>query len=100
MKKIKIIKEMVSKDKYRFTRHAIEQSILRKIDVEEVKEAILNDEIIEDYPSDKYSPSCLVYGQTDRGRHLHIQCSLPPKIKIITIYEPKPNKWTNYRIRR
>ena len=59
----------------------------------EVEEAIASrSEVIEDYPNDKYGPSCLVLGYTKAGRPLHVQCSYPsrPLVKIITLYEPDP----------
>jgi len=54
---------------------------------------ILNGEIIECYPEDKYGPSCLVLGKCTR-KILHIQCSLEP-VWIITAYDPtlSPEKW-------
>ena len=41
----------------------------RRVTDHEVQEAILGPvaEIIEEYPTDKYSPSYLIYGVTDRG---------------------------------
>ena len=43
-------------------------------------------EVIEEYPADKYSPSCLLLGFTAETRPLHIQVSDPsrPIIKVIT----------------
>jgi len=75
----------------RFSRHALDQSIRRDISVGELEEALVgNIEIIEDYPDDKYGPSCLVLGYTSSGRALHVPCSYPsrPILKVITIYEP------------
>ncbi len=66
----------------------------------EIEEAVLSGEIIEEYPDDKYSPSCLIYGHTKTGRHLHVQISLPPSVVIITVYEPDETEWIDYRIRR
>lgn len=68
----------------------------------EIIEAVENAKIIEDYPDDKYGPSCLIYGKTILGRPLHIHCSYPsrPKIKIITVYEPNPDEWSEYQKRR
>lgn len=97
---IEILKEKFQEGEHRFTKHAIKRMILREISEKEIREAVLNGEIIEEYPSDKYSPSCLIYGKTSRGRHLHIQCSLPPRVKVVTVYEPEEKEWTNYRIRR
>ena len=65
-----------------------------------VMEAILNGEIIEEYPQDKYSPSCLIYGKTKAGRDLHVQVSLPPKVVVITTYEPDSDEWIDCQIRR
>ena len=78
------------------------KSIIRYISDSEVKEAIHKSEIIEDYPDDKYGPSCLILGFTINKRPLHIQCTYPerPLIKIITLYEPDPNLWINFRLRR
>ena len=66
--------------------------IIRHISVQEVREAIKDGEVIEDYPNDKYGPSCLLLGSTQSKRPLHIQCSYPsrPLVKIITLYEPDP----------
>jgi len=89
--------------RYEYTLHAVDQSILRHITRKELLETIENGEVIEDYPDDKYGPSCLVYGVTRAGRHLHVQCSYPqhrPKVKIITVYEPNPEEWVDYRVRR
>ena len=64
----------------------------------EVEEAVsTKSEVIEDYPQDKYGPSCLILGSTQAGRALHLQCSYPsrPLIKIITLCEPDPDFWTD-----
>ncbi|MEW6667091.1 MAG: DUF4258 domain-containing protein [Thermodesulfobacteriota bacterium] len=53
--------------------------IKRSIDRIEIEEAVLLGEIIEEYPYDKYAPSCLIYGRSEAGRHLHVQLSLPPR---------------------
>jgi hypothetical protein len=57
-------------------------------------------EIIEEYPDDKYFPSCLIYGKTWKGRDLHVQISLPPLVVVITTYEPDPEEWIGFKIRR
>ena len=91
-----------ARDAFEFSRHAADQTILRNIRVSEVRQAIQSGEVIEDYADDKYGPSCLILGYTLSGRPLHLQCSYPsrPIIKIITVYEPDPEEWINYRIRR
>ena len=99
---IEEIRAKVQTGQFEFSEHAVDQSILRRISVQELREAIANGEVIEDYPEDKYAPSCLVLGFTQAGRPLHIQCSYPsrPLVKIITLYEPDQDKWIDFRVRR
>ena len=87
---------------FEFSQHAVDQSILRHISVQEVREAIACGEIIEEYPDDKYGPSCLILGFTAAGRPVHVHCSYPsrPLLKIITLYEPEPDRWIDYKQRR
>ena len=87
---------------FELSRHATNQSIIRRITMQEVREAMETCEILEDYPEDKYGPSCLILGFTKAKRPLHIQCSYPsrPLVKLITLYEPDPRRWINFKIRR
>jgi hypothetical protein len=97
------IRAKVAQRQYEFSQHAVDRSIRRGISVAEVEEAIAGpSEVIEDCPDAKYGPSCLVLGFTAAGRPLHIVCSHPsrPRVKIITLYEPKPEAWDNWRVRR
>jgi hypothetical protein len=100
---IQDIQTKIVSEKFELSKHAVDQSIIRQIRLYEIVEAIANGQIIEDYPNDKYAPSCLICGITETGRTIHIQSSYPsrPLVKIITVYEPDPNKWTNnFTIRR
>ncbi|HLU26140.1 MAG TPA: DUF4258 domain-containing protein [Longimicrobiales bacterium] len=97
------IRTKVAANEFEFSEHAVTQSILRDISVEEIREAVANAEVIEDYPHDKYGPSCLLLGFTAAGRALDIQLSYPsrPVVKIITLYEPDPERWEpGFRRRR
>jgi hypothetical protein len=94
------IRAEISAGSYRFSDHAVKRMIRRSIDRIEVEEAILIGEIIEEYPDDKYSPSCLIYGVSKAGRHLHVQLSLPPAVIVITVYEPDASEWIDNRVRR
>lgn len=87
---------------YRFTLHAGDRMIERHISVSEVEEALVsrNVEVIEDYPDDPRSPSCLILGMTRGGRPLHIQCTYPPNVAVVTAYEPKSEEWMDWRIRK
>ena len=97
------IRDKIRQRRYEFSKHAVDQSIVRKISVAELEEAMTGDaEVIEEYPDDKFGPSCLVLGYTHAGRPLHVQCSYPsrPLIKIVTVYQPDPALWIDYRVRR
>lgn len=67
----------------------------RDITPEEVAQTVLAGEVIEDYPDDKYGPSCLVCGMTKSSRTLHVQCTHPsrPLVKVVTAYQPDPAEW-------
>jgi len=103
MEMIHKIRAKFKRRQYEFSKHAVDQSIIRDISVTEVEDSITNrSEVIEDYPDDKYGPSCLILGYTKMGRPLHVQCSYPSRtlVKIITLYEPDPNLWIDFRVRR
>ena len=91
---IEQIRAKIAQGKFELTKHALDQSILRGISMQEFRDAIASAEIIEDYPDDKYGHSCLILGFTRSNRPLHVQCSYPsrPLIKIITLYEPDPRQ--------
>ncbi len=99
---IEEIRDKIKTGQYELSKHAVDQSILRQIAISEIRQAIDSGEIIEDYPADKYGPSCLIFGYTEVQRPLHIHCSYPsrPLIKIITLYEPDTNRWIDFKIRR
>lgn len=96
------IREKFELDRVEFTKHATVRTLARNISVREIREAIATGEVIEDYPDDKYGPSCLIFGCTDSGRPLHIQCSDPSRdvVKIITVYEPDPEEWIEFKQRK
>ncbi len=96
------IRQKIANEQFEFSKHALDQSILRKILVREIREAIDNGQVIEDYPDDKYGASCLISGLTQDLRPIHIHCSHPtlPLIKIITVYEPSLQRWNDDFTRR
>lgn len=95
------VRTAIRNGKYRLTVHAIVRSKERGITIQDMEEAILGGEIIEEYPDDKPFPSCLILGRTSDGRPLHVVCSLAPVSDIITFYFPDEKQWIDdYRIRR
>lgn len=102
MKSLAQIKRELVSGRYHFSQHAFIRAVERNISDEEIREAVEIAEVIEDYPDDKYSPSGLLLGFTLSGRPLHFQVSYAVSdiTKIITIYEPDPDEWIDYRKRR
>ena len=87
---------------FEFSRHALRRAVERDITEAEIREVGLSAELVEDYPDDKYSPSCLVLGFTENGRALHLQVcySSGERVKIVTLYDPDPDEWIDFRTRR
>ncbi|RXK80664.1 DUF4258 domain-containing protein [Chlorobaculum sp. 24CR] len=83
-------------EKILFLPHASRQMMRpdRMISTAEIRKAIFEGEIIEDYPQDARGHSCLMLGYGEGDRALHIVCS--PKdeyLAVITAYIPDTNQW-------
>lgn len=102
MKTLEDIRRQLSVGQFEFTRHAFKRAVERNISDQEIRGAGAQARIIEDYPDDKYAPSCLLLGFTDAGRPLRLQVSYVDSelVKLITIYEPDPAEWYDYVKRR
>jgi hypothetical protein len=102
MKSLAEIQQQLVSGGFEFSRHAFRRAVERNISEQEIREAGIVAELIENYPDDKYGPSALLLGFTAGGRALHFQVTLDytASAKIITIYEPDPNEWIDHRNRR
>jgi hypothetical protein len=87
------LKQIFHDKNYLLTAHASQRGVARGISSSEIEEAVISGEMIEDYPDDKYGPSCLIFGTTSKKRILHVQVSYPPNVKVITLYEPSSDEW-------
>lgn len=102
MKTLEEIRKQLCSGDFELTRHALKRQVERNISRNDIRDIGENVVIIEDYPDDKYSPSCLLLGFTKTQKALHIQVSRieSDTIKIITLYEPNQSEWIDYKIRR
>lgn len=102
MKTVGQLRGQLSLGEFGFSRHALKRTVERNISEQEIRQAGRRATVIEEYPQDKYSPSCLLLGFTQAGRPLHLQVSLAETalVKIITLYEPNAREWVNYSQRR
>jgi hypothetical protein len=102
MKTFEQICHQIEAGEFEFTRHALQRLVERNISEVEIRQVGENGQLIEDYPDDKYTPSCLIFGLTEKKRAIHIQVSYAdtPMVRIITLYEPDPAEWIEFRERR
>ena len=96
------LREYYRNDKVFVTQHAAERYRQRGIKAKDVRAAVENGEIIEQYPEDYPFPSCLVLGNDLNGKVIHICLSDEgSSSRIITAYYPDADKWEeDYRTRR
>jgi len=86
-----------------FLPHAVKQMSRpdRMISTEEVRDAVLFGEIIEEYQDDQRGQSCLVF-HTKEGRIIHVVCAPRAEyLAVITAYIPAPDQWSSdFKVRR
>ena len=100
---IQNIIDAVRHDRIRITDHADEEAQADCVSFDEVFFSVLKGEIVEEYPTDKPYPSCLVYGDSFRGQPIHSVWAYNAKTKwavLITVYRPDPERWIDWRTRR
>ena len=102
MPALKEIQQQCLRGELEYSFHATDRMAKRMISEQEVVEALHGLESLELYPNDKYGASMLVLGFTNIHRPLHIVLTIfeRPLVKIITVYEPSPIEWENFRIRK
>ena len=101
---MRFIRDCVTNNQYRLTKHATIFRLKRGIIMAHLKLALLNGEIIETYPDAEPYPACLVLGWLSSGDPLHIVCSrgdTEPQLRIVTMYEPDDTRWEDdYKTRK
>jgi hypothetical protein len=103
---LEAIRQAFCERTYLFTTTGFPKMLKRGLTAEDLEEAICRDspEIIEDYPGDERGAACLVLGWADMVRPLHVEIGYGPMpeaaIEVITVYEPDPRQWYNYKVRR
>ena len=99
---IEHIIEAIRAGRVRITDHADEEAVDDDLTFEEIYSSVLQGEIIEDYPTDKPFPSCLVMGKNFSGQAIHSVWAYHPKNQwavLITVYRPDPDRWIDWKVR-
>ena len=99
---IETLRKYFRDDQVFATEHASERYRQRGIRAKDVRVAIENGEIIEQYPDDFPYPSCLICGKNEAGEIIHVCMSDEGTASsIITAYYPDEEKWdADFRIRK
>ncbi|MCL2002922.1 MAG: DUF4258 domain-containing protein [Oscillospiraceae bacterium] len=76
------------------TKHAATRMRERGITIENIKNAVRIGEIIQQYKEDKPFPSCLMLGETEQNKKIHIVASVNGGyMYVITAYYPNEKDW-------
>ena len=100
-----IIRTLVGNGQYELSKHAEREREADRISIRELETALVDCEIIEDYPEDPRGPSFLVLGFSE-DRPIHAVGALrtdPDELLLITVYDPSKNpaRWAEgYRKRK
>lgn len=84
-----------------FRIHAIRRMFERHIDEIDVRHALMQGEVVEDYPQDKPYPSKLILGWVnDHPLHIVVANAEDADI-VVTVYEPDLRLWEpGFKLRR
>jgi hypothetical protein len=97
---IETIKAKVRSGNWVVSTHADQEAADENIGIAEIRDAILGDELLEQYADTGRGPSCLLLGFV-KGRPIHVVCGWRGAAAvIITVYVPKPPKFEDPRTRR
>ena len=82
-------------DAFRVTLHTWDRLSERDMALPDVIAGVSDDapEIIEDYPEARRGPCCLILCQGPSGKMYHVLATYPPRVWLITVYEPDLGRW-------
>ena len=91
---LKRIQSQASVQNLRLTLHAQQEMIDENIKIADIYHTIQTGRILENYPEHQRGACCLLNGEDEQGRDIHIVCTTSRDILIIiTAYLPLPPKW-------
>jgi len=86
------------------SKHSLREAANDDLRIEEVYFSVIDSgEIIEEYPNAYPTPSCLILGFNTFGDPIHSVWSydrIKHIAKLVTVYRPDPQRWTNWRVRK
>lgn len=100
---IKNIINAIQAKRVNVTSHARDEARNDSLLLDEILFSTCDGEVIEDYPTDKPFPSCLIYGDNSDGDPVHTVWGYDLETTIailITVYRPDPARWINWKQRK
>jgi hypothetical protein len=100
---INYLLQAIAAQRVRVTDHAEEEAQADALVLEEIFSSVSQGEIIEEYPTDRPYPSCLVYGNSESQVPIHSVWAYNSETQwavLITVYRPDPDRWISWRERR
>jgi len=89
------IRDKVLKNEYDYTLHAEIERKAESLTFYQIEAAILEGEILEQYPDDGRGESCLLLGFSE-NIPIHVVCGWRGmRIVVVTVYIPKPPKFVD-----
>ena len=95
--------EAVQAERVNITQHARKEAREDGLVLDEIFSATCRGKVIEDYPTDKPYPSCLIHGETEAGDVVHSVWAYDVESQIavlITVYRPDPERWIDWETRK
>ena len=102
MLNIGYIRSLCKDDTIKATQHFTDRLFKHGIEYDNVILAIMNGEIIEQYPDDYPYPSALILGYDVETKPLHVVAGVSnDAVYLITAYHPSADKWeSDYKTRK
>ena len=95
------IRTQVQSGNYEISVHAFERMRQRSIAIDDLENAIIHGDIIDQDLQAKPFPKCIFWGFTLlKGESIHVVCSITPQSRIVTVYFPDEDEWAQDRFRR
>lgn len=92
---IDVIKAKVHSGQFVVSAHADQEAADEEIDIAEIRDAILDGTMLEQYDDTGRGESCLILGFAN-DRPIHVVCGWRREsVVVITVYIPKPPKFTD-----
>lgn len=90
--------EALAQERVHVSEHAYDEAVEDDLSVVDVIDETRHGEVIEDYPSDPRSPSCLVLLTADEGSPVHAVWAFDDgsgQAILVTVYRPDPQRWSH-----